>query len=108
MRHRRLDGPRLGSARSLEHVATVATSMFVFGRELRKERSNLSTQRPAHATDDFPQLSRQVTVGRNSNFLNLTSRDREELGGIEYRSLKLLLKIVVGKYLVVFLVGSLA
>ncbi|KAH7110202.1 hypothetical protein B0J13DRAFT_292561 [Dactylonectria estremocensis] len=31
MRHRRLDGPRLGSARSLERVATVASSMFVFG-----------------------------------------------------------------------------
>ncbi|KAH7113649.1 putative cation transporter [Dactylonectria estremocensis] len=106
MRHRRLDGPRLGSARSLERVATVASSMFVFGRELRKERSNVSTQRPAHATDDFPQLSRQVTVGRNSNFLNLTSRDREELGGIEYRSLKLLLKIVVGYFFGLHLFGA--
>ncbi|KAH7114074.1 potassium transporter [Dactylonectria macrodidyma] len=106
IRHRRLDGPRLGSARSLERVATVASSMFVFGRELRKERSNVSTQRPAPATDDFPQLSCQVTVGRNSNFLNLTSRDREELGGIEYRSLKLLLKIVVGYFFGLHLFGA--
>lgn len=49
------------------------------------------------AAGDFPQLSREVTVGRNSMFHNLSSQDREELGGIEYRSLKLLLKIILGK-----------
>lgn len=48
------------------------------------------------AFDSLPQLSEQVTVGRNSNFHNMTLRDREELGGIEYRSLKLLLKITLG------------
>ncbi|KAK7427030.1 hypothetical protein QQZ08_006457 [Neonectria magnoliae] len=106
MRHRRLDGPSLSNARSLERVATVASSMFVFGRELRKERSAASTQTPARATDDFPQLSREVTVGRNSAFLNLSSRDREELGGIEYRSLKLLLKIVTGYFFGLHLFGA--
>lgn len=38
-------------------------------------------------------LSRYATLGRNSNFRNLTRDDREKLGGIEYRSLRLLLKI---------------
>jgi hypothetical protein len=44
----------------------------------------------------MPQLSSQVTIGRNSQFQNLTKEDRELLGGMEYRALKLLLKIVVG------------
>lgn len=43
----------------------------------------------------MPYLSRRATIGRNSRFHNLTSRDRQELGGIEYRSLQLLLKVVV-------------
>lgn len=46
---------------------------------------------------NLPGLSSQATVGRNSQFHNLTEEDREQLGGIEYRSLKLLLKIVIGK-----------
>ncbi|CAI7627704.1 unnamed protein product [Penicillium crustosum] len=37
-------------------------------------------------------------MGRNSQFHNLSAKDRETLGGIEYRSLKLLLKIVVGYF----------
>jgi hypothetical protein len=41
-------------------------------------------------------LSSQATIGRNSQFQNLTKEDRELLGGLEYRALKLLLKIVVG------------
>ena len=51
----------------------------------------------------LPNLSSNATVGRNSQFHNLTERDRELLGGIEYRSLKLLLKIVTGK---IFLLGT--
>lgn len=39
-------------------------------------------------------LSGGVTVGRNSRIYGLTAEDRDKLGGIEYRSLKLLLKIV--------------
>jgi hypothetical protein len=50
-------------------------------------------------TSDLPQLSRQVTIGRNSNFYNLSEEDRERLGGIEYRALRLLLKFVSGMFL---------
>jgi hypothetical protein len=45
----------------------------------------------------MPYLSSQATIGRNSQFQNLTKEDRELLGGLEYRALKLLLKIVVGE-----------
>ncbi|KAL5340483.1 cation transport protein-domain-containing protein [Aspergillus crustosus] len=50
-------------------------------------------------------LSRQATLGRNSQFLNLTAKDRERLGGVEYRSLRLLLKIVIGYFFAIHLIG---
>lgn len=45
--------------------------------------------------DPMPYLSWQATTGRNSAFLDLTVEQREELGGIEYRSLKTLAKILM-------------
>lgn len=45
-----------------------------------------------HAT---PYLSWQPTIGRNSAFVDLTEEQREELGGIEYRSLKTLAVVLV-------------
>ena len=42
-----------------------------------------------------PYLSWQPTVGRNSAFVDLTEEQREELGGIEYRSLKTLAIVLV-------------
>lgn len=44
-----------------------------------------------------PYLSWQPTIGRNSAFADLTEEQREELGGIEYRSLKRLAIILCGK-----------
>lgn len=43
----------------------------------------------------MPYLSWEPTVGRNSAFVNLTEAQREELGGIEYRSLKSLALILM-------------
>lgn len=47
--------------------------------------------------DPMPYLSWQPTLGRNSAFVDLTEEQREELGGIEYRSLKTLAIVLVGK-----------
>ncbi|KAL9044280.1 MAG: hypothetical protein Q9214_002572 [Letrouitia sp. 1 TL-2023] len=44
-----------------------------------------------------PYLSWQPTIGRNSAFVDLTEEQREELGGIEYRSLKTLAIVLVCK-----------
>ena len=44
-----------------------------------------------------PYLSWQPTIGRNSAFVDLTEEQREELGGIEYRSLKTLALVLVCK-----------
>jgi Trk-type K+ transport system membrane component len=46
--------------------------------------------------DPTPYLSYAPTLGRNSTFVDLTEEQREELGGIEYRSLKTLAKVLIG------------
>ncbi|ORY69786.1 cation transport protein-domain-containing protein [Pseudomassariella vexata] len=48
--------------------------------------------------DSMPYLSWQPTLGRNSEFLDLTEEQREELGGIEYRSLKTLAVVMTGYF----------
>ncbi|KAF4549311.1 putative low-affinity potassium transport protein 2 [Elsinoe fawcettii] len=92
------EGPRLSAAKSIE---SVAASMFVLGRSKTSRSDN--TLDPSAASNRLltalPQLTRHVTVGRNSQFHNMTPRDRAILGGVEYRALKLLLKFIIG-YLV--------
>ncbi|KAI1125011.1 cation transport protein-domain-containing protein [Nemania abortiva] len=44
--------------------------------------------------DPMPYLSWTPTIGRNSLFVDLTEEQREELGGIEYRSLKTLAMVL--------------
>ncbi|KAK2614912.1 hypothetical protein N8I77_001701 [Diaporthe amygdali] len=84
--------PTLAKAISIERVATTVGTVFVLGKtRAGVARQPSSGPRPT----GLPMLSKQVTIGRNSQFLNLTSADRERLGGIEYRALKVLLKIVV-------------
>lgn len=45
--------------------------------------------------DEMPYLSYTPTMARNSNFIGLTLEQREELGGIEYRSLRTLALILL-------------
>ncbi|KAI4128926.1 MAG: hypothetical protein LQ338_002478 [Usnochroma carphineum] len=52
-----------------------------------------------------PYLSWQPTIGRNSAFVDLTEEQREELGGIEYRSLKTLAIVLVSYYVSFHLLG---
>lgn len=93
-------GPSLNAALSVGRVERVASNMFVLGRGHshgrpglhRGDFSSASVARSA----DLPFLSREVTMGRNSRFLNLSHEDRDRLGGVEYRALTILLRIVVG------------
>lgn len=93
------DGPQMSGALSIDRVAGVAASLLMLGSQTTRPVSApaVSKQQQQPALNDVPFLSRQATIGRNSQFHNLTTQDRELLGGIEYRSLKLLLKIVTGK-----------
>ncbi|KAG6038925.1 hypothetical protein E4U41_003492 [Claviceps citrina] len=60
-------------------------------RTLDTIRSALSSSK----TEDMPYLSYTPTIGRNSNFVGLTLEQREELGGIEYRSLRTLAVVLL-------------
>lgn len=55
--------------------------------------------------DPMPYLSWAPTIGRNSNFVDLSEEQREELGGIEYRALKLLAVILVAYFVGFHLLG---
>ncbi|KAH7016190.1 cation transport protein-domain-containing protein [Microdochium trichocladiopsis] len=95
------DDMRLSAAKSIENAAG---SMFILGARANDNgrRSDVSQlPRP----NDLPGLSKQVTIGRNSQFYDLSEEDEEKLGGIEYAALKLLLKIVIGYYVGLHLLG---
>ncbi|KAK9899237.1 hypothetical protein P389DRAFT_209225 [Cystobasidium minutum MCA 4210] len=49
-------------------------------------------------------ISFDAVVGRNSRFYSLTSKQRDELGGVEYRALSALLKIVILYFVLVQLI----
>ena len=70
--------------------------MFVLGQRISTERRMSQASRQPQPSD-LPNLSRQVTIGRNSQFFNLTAEDEEKLGGIEFRALKLLLRFIISR-----------
>ncbi|CAG7558040.1 unnamed protein product [Fusarium equiseti] len=106
-RRRRLsnDDLQITASKSIDRVANVAASLLILGSQTtprpRSVHSTSQQQQP-----DIPYLSRQATIGRNSQFKNLTEHDREVLGGIEYRTLKLLLKIVTCYFFGLHLFGA--
>ena len=90
------DGAVLSAARSIEKVAS---SAFVLGDSRIDARTGPRASPHSRAPNsNLPLLSRHVTLGRNSTFHNMTERDREILGGIEYRALKVLVKFVFGYF----------
>ncbi|KAJ5447982.1 Potassium transport protein high-affinity [Penicillium cf. griseofulvum] len=93
------------SMHSPHTLERVVTSVFVLGNSLSRERSQKTGQNGMKQLD-LPNMSSQATIGRNSQFHNLSAEDRERLGGIEYRSLKLLLKIVTGYFFGLHLFGA--
>lgn len=91
-RRRTIGSSRIVSASTLERVAS---SIFVLDGRPSTSNKQPPLQHSLSQHLDLP-LSSHATLGHNSQFRNLTAEDRERLGGIEYRSLKLLLKIVTG------------
>ncbi|KAK5116212.1 hypothetical protein LTR62_008538 [Meristemomyces frigidus] len=71
-----------------------------------------STMRTAASTsraeEEMPYLSGHVTIGRNSAFLGLSADQREELGGIEYRALKTLAKVLICYFVGFHILGLLS
>ncbi|KAK0105984.1 hypothetical protein ONS95_004491 [Cadophora gregata] len=102
---RRRVGEHSGQAGSSTALARVASSMFVVGVPAPRLEDRPIPQ-PNNSASNIPYLSRQATVGRNSQFHQLTNEDRLKLGGIEYRSLRLLLKIVLGYFFGLHIFGA--
>jgi potassium uptake Trk family protein len=74
----------------------------------KSRRQSFSTLRTAFSRDKVegtPYLSWEPTIGRNSAFPDLTEEQREELGGIEYRSLKTLAMILTGYFWIYSAIG---
>jgi hypothetical protein len=91
---------------TLERVVSSARSVFILEGSSSTERAMPATKPREMKQLDLPNISSQATIGRNSQFHNLSDEDRDALGGIEYRSLKLLLKIVVGYFFGLHLFGA--
>ncbi|RPB00540.1 hypothetical protein L873DRAFT_1835026 [Choiromyces venosus 120613-1] len=71
---------------------------------LSRSRSRLSFRKSIDSPL-APYLSYTPSIGRNSRFYDLTEEQRNELGGIEYRSLKTLAWILIGYYVVFQVLG---
>ncbi|KAI0023199.1 potassium transport protein TRK1/TRK2 [Xylariomycetidae sp. FL0641] len=69
------------------HQTETATSAMPRPTPLQRIRTAITQNKEG---DPMPYLSWQPTMGRNSAFIGLSEEQREELGGIEYRSLKTL------------------
>lgn len=83
-----------------------------FRRQLLRLATNFTTassrgDSDPESEDGFSTLNRTMsakylswvpTVGRNSTFVHLTDEQKDELGGVEYRAIKLLIKIIVVYY----------
>jgi len=82
---------RRKSENELERTETSST----FRRRMNPLRRIKSALTQGKDEDPMPYLSWQPTIGRNSQFVDLTEEQRDELGGIEYRSLKTLALVLI-------------
>jgi potassium uptake Trk family protein len=82
-----------------------SSSMHLRNRSRSRTLSSFLTRNKDEDEDPMPYLSWTPTLGRNSNFVDLTEEQREELGGIEYRALKLLAMILIIFYLGWHIIG---
>lgn len=110
---RAMSGARSTFGKRFQHTKTDGTAededpMKTQGLRKRGRRSSFSTFMTTRDSADgpLPYLSYQPTIGRNSTFINLTEEQREELGGIEYRSLKTLAIILCSKSVMQIVVGA--
>ena len=81
----------------LPPAQTMLSTAFSVGTAHHRKRLRLFPRKPTKEVA-VPYLSYRPVVARNSQFVDLTEEQREELGGIEYRSLKLLGRILWGEF----------
>lgn len=88
---------------SLEFVRTSSLAAPTFDQRERRKLAEWSFGRRGEVIVERIRKVKTVSyihfnaiVGRNSNFLTLTAEQEEELGGLEYRALSMLFKVVIG------------
>uniref|UniRef100_A0A060T5Z8 Potassium transport protein n=1 Tax=Blastobotrys adeninivorans TaxID=409370 RepID=A0A060T5Z8_BLAAD len=91
-------GRRLSRSFTLDHMLSTA-------RNKLRDRSESYDREPLQRTMTANYLSWEPTLGRNSNFIDLTQAQKEELGGVEYRALKLLAQILIAYYVGFHIIG---
>lgn len=87
--------PRLRKATSTGGFPRSATFERVLNSTFRRRRDDSPSSR--RSTQTLPYFTFNPTIGRNSLFLGLTEEQREELGGVEYRAVKVLLIVLLSK-----------
>jgi len=89
--------PRLRKPASQGGFPRAATFERVLNTAFRRRRDESPSSRRSTQTQmTLPYFTFNPTIGRNSLFLGLTEEQREELGGVEYRAVKVLLVVLVG------------
>lgn len=97
---RQRPGPSVYDRRTTDADGSAPTNgMHLRSRSRSRTITSFLTRNKDEEEDPMPYLSWTPTLGRNSNFVDLTEEQREELGGIEYRALKLLVVILIIFYL---------
>ena len=88
--------PRLRKATSAGGFPRAATFERVLNTAFRRRRDESpSSRRSTQTQTTLPYFTFNPTIGRNSLFLGLTEEQREELGGVEYRAVKVLLIVLL-------------
>lgn len=91
--------PRMFRKKEDESKSQSSTSNLRMSPSKRRQTfDNLRTAFSRDADEGTPYLSWEPTLARNSQFPDLTDEQRDELGGIEYRSLKTLALVLIGYF----------
>lgn len=95
----------------IHHIGKSFHNNKTFGKILTYTRhptqtSDQGDRSSLHRIMSSNYVSWEPTIGGNSVFVGLTDEQREELGGVEYRALKLLSKILVAYYVGFHVLGS--
>lgn len=80
------------------HLGETLKRTFSFDRLLSAARKNEKSHVKLQRAMSSNYLSWEPTIGGNSVFVEMSEEQREELGGVEYRSLKLLWKILAAYF----------
>ena len=94
-----LDVHHLDETDQAPQKTTFADSVSSASRHRSQSKNHRDIrQSTSRERDASSYLSWQPTIGRNSAFADLTADQKDELGGIEYRSLKTLSWVLICKF----------